>query len=37
MVIYIPEGDDNDPTRPKEYFDGIASYLELCGLPTLHP
>tara|TARA_R100001143_G_C3359743_1_gene134730 strand:- start:3593 stop:5590 length:1998 start_codon:yes stop_codon:yes gene_type:complete len=35
MVIYVPEGDDNDPTRPKSYYDCIARFLTLCGVPTL--
>lgn len=35
MVIYIPEGDAGDPTRPPEVYDGIAAFLESCGLRLL--
>jgi hypothetical protein len=32
MVIYVPEGDDNDPTRMEGFYDGIYNYLKACGL-----
>jgi hypothetical protein len=35
MVIYIPRGDERDPTRPPEVYDGIAAFLESCGLATI--
>jgi len=35
MVIYIPPGDQSDPTRPPEFYDGTAEYLEKCGLKYL--
>jgi Uncharacterized conserved protein (DUF2075) len=35
MVIYIPEGDARDPTRPTEVYDDIASFLKSCGLTSL--
>jgi hypothetical protein len=35
MVIYIPAGDPLDPTRSPALYDGIADYLECCGLKYL--
>ena len=35
MIIYVPTGDAADPTRPPEAYDGIATYLERCGIPTI--
>ncbi len=35
MVIYIPLGDRNDPTRPPNFYDETAVYLEKCGLKYL--
>jgi hypothetical protein len=35
MVIYVPLGDEIDPTRSPSYYDGIANYLEECGVPRL--
>jgi hypothetical protein len=35
MIIYVPTGDAADPTRPPEGYDGIATYLERCGIPTI--
>jgi hypothetical protein len=35
MVIYVPLGDQADPTRAPDYYDAIASYLEECGIPRL--
>lgn len=32
MVIYVPPGDAADPTRPPEFYDGIADYLSQCGI-----
>ncbi len=32
MVIYIPPGDPLDPTRSPILYDGIADYLERCGI-----
>lgn len=31
MIIFIPEGDDADPTRPAVYYDGTYDYLVACG------
>jgi hypothetical protein len=35
MVIFIPEGDDSDPTRLKEYYDHTFSYLKSCGIDEI--
>lgn len=35
MVIYVPSGDGDDPTRQPEFYDGIADYLDECGIATL--
>ena len=32
MVMVVPEGDDNDITRPGEYYDGTYRYLKELGL-----
>lgn len=35
MVIYIPKGDDLDPTRPKSFYDGTYGFLRQCGMTEL--
>ena len=35
MVIYLPEGDDRDQTRPKSYYDGTFEFLKSCGLSEI--
>lgn len=35
MVIYVPTGSDEDPTRPPSYYAGTFEYLLECGLPCL--
>lgn len=35
MVIFVPSGSPNDPTRPCTYYDPIFDYLTSCGLPEL--
>ena len=36
MAIFVPPGDDADPTRAPEYYDGTFRYLtDELGLPTL--
>ncbi|WP_353228802.1 DUF2075 domain-containing protein [Novosphingobium sp.] len=37
MVIFVPTGDDRDPTRCPGFYDGIFDFLERCGLTTLNP
>ena len=32
MVVYVPAGNIQDPTRPPEYYDGITKLLGQCGL-----
>jgi hypothetical protein len=35
MVIVVPEGDDEDHTRKKEYYEGTYSYLKNIGIQQL--
>lgn len=35
MVVVIPEGSNEDPTRSADYYDGTFSYLRELGLPSL--
>jgi hypothetical protein len=35
MAIYVPAGDASDPTRLPQYYSGVATFLEHCGLETL--
>jgi len=35
MVIVIPEGNENDHTRKKEYYDPTFNYLKDIGIPTM--
>jgi DUF2075 family protein len=35
MVIFIPEGDAEDTTRPAAFYDGTAKFLSECGLSFL--
>ncbi len=35
MIIFIPEGDDNDETRKNEYYDGTYGYLKSLGISEL--
>jgi hypothetical protein len=35
IVIYVPKGSAIDPTRPEALYDGIAQYLEECGVLNL--
>lgn len=35
MVIFIPEGSENDPTRPPTYYDGVFNYLRDCGIQQI--
>ena len=32
MIIFVPRGDDSDPTRPESYYTGIYRYLLTCGI-----
>jgi hypothetical protein len=35
MIIFIPPGDDADPTRPRSYYDPTYRYLKGLGLGEL--
>lgn len=35
MVIFVPEGDDEDATRTSEYYDGTYKYLKSIGIKEL--
>jgi hypothetical protein len=35
MVLFVPEGDAADPTRPASYYDGTYSHLVACGARPL--
>ncbi len=35
MVVFVPEGSVDDPTRPPEIYDGIHQFLHSCGFESL--
>jgi hypothetical protein len=35
MVIFVPKGDPGDPTRCPRFYDGIADFLQRCGITPL--
>lgn len=35
MVIFVPPGDSNDPTRRPEYYDATSRYLAGIGIPEI--
>lgn len=35
MIIFVPEGDRDDATRKKEYYDGTYEYLRSIGIPEI--
>ncbi len=35
LVVFVPQGTDQDPTRPSAYYDGIFSFLGACGFQPL--
>ena len=35
LIIFVPEGDEQDATRSKTYYDGIYDYLKKIGLKEL--
>jgi len=35
MVIFVPHGDENDPTRLPEFYDGTYEFLCSCGVEPL--
>jgi hypothetical protein len=35
MIIYLPDGTDEDHTRPKEFYDGTYNYLRTIGIEEI--
>lgn len=35
LIIYIPEGDEEDPSRLTEYYEGTYQYLKLVGIKEI--
>ncbi|BBF81499.1 DUF2075 domain-containing protein [Asticcacaulis excentricus] len=35
MVIFVPKGDADDPTRPPGFYDATYAFLKACGLQNL--
>ncbi|MGV3595737.1 MAG: DUF2075 domain-containing protein [Sediminibacterium sp.] len=35
LIIFIPFGDNSDPTRPKELYDHTYNFLSECGIQTI--
>ena len=35
LVVFVPEGDDADETRPRAVYDGIHAFLGVCGFTPL--
>jgi len=35
MVIFVPEGDEEDLTRPKDYYDATFNYLKELGVVAI--
>lgn len=35
LIIFIPYGDNLDPTRPKELYDNTYNFLSSCGIKTI--
>lgn len=35
LIIFIPEGDDLDHTRPKELYDNTFNYFKTCGIEII--
>ena len=36
MIVFVPEGDSEDHTRPKEFYDNTWAYLKSVGIPELN-
>lgn len=34
MIVFVPDVDDTDTTRPKEYYDKTFEYFKRCGVTT---
>jgi hypothetical protein len=35
MAIFVPEGNEMDETRKKEYYDGTYDYLKAIGIECI--
>lgn len=35
LIIFVPFGDENDSTRPKELYNGIFTYIKSVGFPEI--
>lgn len=35
MVIFVPRGDQNDPTRPPQFYDETYDFLKRCGIEEI--
>ncbi|MGY9015923.1 MAG: DNA/RNA helicase domain-containing protein [Rhodospirillales bacterium] len=35
LIVYIPPGDQQDPTRLPEFYDETVEYLTRCGIPII--
>lgn len=35
LIVFVPEGNDEDGTRPPEVYDKIYQYLKLCGFENI--
>jgi hypothetical protein len=35
IIVFVPYGDDNDITRPSEYYNNTAEYLKFCGVSEI--
>jgi hypothetical protein len=35
MVVFVPPGDVNDPTRLPSFYDSTFNYLQELGIPAL--
>jgi hypothetical protein len=35
MIIYVPPGDSNDPTRSPNFYQSTYEYLADLGVPTV--
>lgn len=36
MVIFVPKGDERDPTRPPSFYEGIYEFLNQCGIKEFY-
>ena len=35
LVIFVPRGDPDDPTRAPEFYDGVHRFLAQCGVEEI--